>query len=852
VSSDQANRDSRQDAHARRGADAAHDDLTLVRGSPAGGVERDQLVTDNSLQRLEDDQTLVLQPATWRAASDQVVVGNIPQRSPGFQPRPYLLGQLNRVGRGSSVLQVVTGRRGVGKTQLVAAYAQAKLAEGWRLVAWVNASDTGSLLAGLAAVADAAGLRGGGSARDTAQAGRMVRNLLQADGDRCLLVFDGAEDPDVLRPFLPVSGAAQALITSTGQSLENLGTSVSVNVFSAEEALSLLNERTGLTDEEGAAVVAAELGHLPLALAQAAAVIAGRHLGYRAYLEGLRTLPVREYLMRQGGPSYPHGVAEAVLLSLDAVRAGEHGDVCTGLMEIMAVLSGGGVRRELLYAAGRAGVLARRRRRSRVTAELVDWALGRLAERSLLNVSLDGQTVIAHRLVMQVIRDGLARQMRLTAVYRAAASLLDTRAAALASSQAHAAIRDIIEQVRTLRQNAVGPALETDGGLARMVLSLRFWALYHLNKLGDSASQAIAVGEPLVSDFERLLGPDHPDTLTARDSLATAYQAAGRAAEAIPLYERTLAACERLLGADHPRTLNSRGSLAAAYRNAGRVSEAIPLLERTVVGQEKVLGPDHPNTLTAQGNLANAYRNVGRTAEAIPLVGKILADQERMLGPDHPNTLTTLNNLAAAYREAGGVAEAIPLFEHTLASRERLLGTDHPGTLTTRHNLANAYRDAGRAAEAIPLFEQALATCERLRGPDHPRTLSSQNGLAAAYRDAGRAAEAIPLLERTLAAQERLLGADHPNTVSTREYLNLAHQEAGRAQKGSQAPPHDPVQGVLDDDGDIDGEGAADPDPNPEPEGDAGGDFDGLGQRVGECDGSVRTVGDADGTYRGT
>ena len=781
MSSDQADRDAEQETHGGRDVHATPDDMTLVLGSLPSGAASGQVVTGNFPQQLADDTALIVPPPSWGAVSDQLVVGDIPQRPQGFQPRPYLMAQLNQTGPEPSMARVVTGRRGVGKTQLAAAYAQVKQVAGWRLVAWVNASDTSNLLAGLGAVADAAGLRRDGSAYDAADAGLMVRRLLEADGDRCLLVFDDAEDPDVLRPFVPASGTARVLLTTTRQSVEDLGISIPVDVFDADEAHALLVERTGLTDEEGAAAVAAELGHLPLALAQATPVIAARRWGYRAYLERLQAVPVQEYLMRQEGPPYPQGVAEAVLLSLEAVPVGDRAGGCTGILEMMSVLSGGGVRRELLHAAGRAGALARRRRRPRVSSELVDRALERLAERSLLNFSVNGQTVIAHRLVMQVVHDVLARQMRLTALYRAAASVLDTRAAALAGSPDRAAGRDILEQMRTLQEEA-GSAAGADDELARMLLSLSFWELYHLNKLGGSAPQAIAVGEPLVADFERALGLDHPDTLTARDNLAAAYVAAGRAAEAIPLYEGTLAICERLWGADHPRTLNSRGSLAAAYGNAGRVSEAIPLLEQTLAGRGRALGPDHPDTLITRRNLANAYRDAGRVTEAIPLVEKILADQERVLGPDHPDTLTTLNNLGAAYRDAGWVAEAIPLLELTLAARERLLGADHTSTLTTLHNLAKAYWDAGRVAEATRLFERALAACERLLGPDHDRTLSSRDSLAAAYRDTGRAAEAIPLFERNLAACERRPGADDPRTLSARENLIAARLEAAQAE----------------------------------------------------------------------
>jgi len=501
-------------------------------------------------------------------------------------------------------------------------------------------------------------------------------------------------------------------------------------------------------------------------------VIATQHLGYQTYLDRLRAQPTEEH----PAEPYPQGVAQAVLLSLDMIRASDQSGVCAALMAMTAVLSAAGVRKDLLQAAGQAGVLVSSGHR--VATALVDRALEHLADWSLLSFSLDGRTVIVHRLVSRVIREELSRSHRLTMVCRRAASLLEARAHALAGSPDRLAIRDIPEQVTALA-SAARP--EADEELARVLLRLRFFALYHLIELGDSATQAVAVGEPLTADLERILGPDHPDTLNSRNSLAAAYQAAGRVADAIPLFEQTLVGRERLLGPEHPDTLTSQNNLAAAYEDAGRGAEARLLYELTLAARERLLGADHPSTLNSRGNLAASYREAGRVADAIPLLEQTLAARQRVLGPDHPDTMNSRNNLAAAYREAGRVADAIPLVERTLATRERLLGANHPSTLNSRNNLAAAYRETGRVGEAIPLYERNLAACERLLGVDHPRTLGTRNNLAAAYRAVGRVDEAILLFEQTLAARERLLGPDHPDTVTTRKKLALAYQDVDRA-----------------------------------------------------------------------
>jgi tetratricopeptide (TPR) repeat protein len=796
-----------------------------------GDVEQDTRIEQN-IGATAQDLTVVFQqvadvtaprdpgPPPQRAPSPQIVVGDIPRAPPGFQPRPDLLARLDQSETGTSVIHPVTGNRGLGCTQLAAAYARAKLAAEWRFVVWVNAADMGSLMAGLAAAADVPGFSAGGSWRDTADAGRALRHRLEADGDRCLLVFDDAEDPDELRPFVPANGAARILIVGTRPSTTDLGTSVPVDVFSADEAVAFLTRRTGLEDEAGAAAVAAKLEHQPLALALAAAVIAWQDLGYATYLEWLRAVSTPVSPIHEEEPPIPHGIVEAVLLSLEAIRAADRTGLCTRVMEMMAVMSASGIRRELL-AAGRGGELVIGGHR--VTAALADRVLAQLAERSLLTFSLDGRRVVAHRLVTQVVRDEMAWQKRLTTVGRAAASVLEARAQSLDASQERLAVRDISQQVTALVENTAPSLGEADAELTKALLRLRFLVLYHLIELGDSATQAVTLGEPLTGDLHRALGPDHPDTLNSRNSLAAAYQAAGRAddairlfqqtlvsrvrllgpghpdtqtsqnnlaaayqdagrvAEAILLFELTLAARERLLGVGHPSTLNSQGNLAAAYRDAGQTDDAISLLEQTLSGRERLLGTDHPDTLSSRNSLANAYRDAGRAAEAVSLMEQTVAVRERLLGADHAKTLASRNNLAAAYRDAGRIDDAVPLFERTLAARERLLGDDHPSTLNSRNNLANAYRDAGRAPEAVPLAEQVLSACERLLGASDAKTLASRANLAAAYRDAGRVGEAIALMEETLAARERLLGADHRSTLTSRCSLATAYLKAGRA-----------------------------------------------------------------------
>ena len=308
------------------------------------------------------------------------------------------------------------------------------------------------------------------------------------------------------------------------------------------------------------------------------------------------------------------------------------------------------------------------------------------------------------------------------------------------------------------------------------VWALAGLACVHAGRFGEAEPLLVRALETR----ERVLGAEHPDTLTSVNNLAWLYERQGRYGEAEPSYLRALAGCERVLGAEHPDTLTSVNNLAGLYRSQGRFGEAEPLYLRALAAKERVLGAEHPSTLTSVNNLAGLYESQGRLGEAEPLLARALETRERVLGAEHPDTLTSVNNLAGLYRSQGRYGEAEGLYLRALAGRERVLGVEHPSTLTSVNNLAALYESQGRFGEAEPLYLRALAGSERVLGAEHPSTLTSVNNLAGLYESQGRLGEAEPLYLRALAGCERVLGVEHPSTLTSVNNLAVLRYRQGR------------------------------------------------------------------------
>jgi hypothetical protein len=115
-----------------------------------------------------------------------------------------------------------------------------------------------------------------------------------------------------------------------------------------------------------------------------------------------------------------------------------------------------------------------------------------------------------------------------------------------------------------------------------------------VSSIGDSQQKSKALNEELLARRRRVLGEDHPDTLSAALDLANDLSNLGDYQAARRLDEGILARRREVLGEDHPDTLTSASNLARDLSNLGDHQAARELDEDTLARRREVLGADHP------------------------------------------------------------------------------------------------------------------------------------------------------------------------------------------------------------------------------------------------------------------
>ncbi|MGY1760144.1 FxSxx-COOH system tetratricopeptide repeat protein [Geodermatophilus sp. SYSU D00779] len=730
-------------------------------------------------------------PAVWR----------VPPRNPHFTGRDGMLAELRRrlrAGEGTLVVQALHGLGGVGKTQLALEYAH-RFAADYDVVWWIDAEQPVLIPEQFARLAESLDLAAGATVTDTAD--RLLAELRHRD--RWLLIFDNAERPADIAAYRP-GGAGHLLITSRNPGWGALGGRIEVDVLARAETIALLQARIPALSEELADELAAELGDLPLAAAQAAGYLEQTDLSPAHYLRRLREH--RATLLARGEVvGYSGRLDTTWALSLERLRCENRAAVA--LLELAAFVAPEPIPLRLFTA--HAALLEEPVRTVAADPDALADTVGALVGYSLARRSPDAFQL--HRLVQAVIRHRLTPERQRATAEQVLALLVAAHPGDPDDPAGWAAYAALAPHVL-----ATAPRGDRSPAHRHLVLDTAAYLQAHSD---SHASRAVA--EPLLARWRAILGPDHPDILTAASTLTRALVSLGKAEPARSLGEDTLRRCGRVLGPDHPSTLSAAAALTRALVQLGEAEPARALGQDTLVrcrrvfgpeharslwsatgvtlalaqlgkgeparalGQDtlrrcrRVLGPDHATALAAAGALTAALVESGEAEPARTLGQDTLQRSRRVLGPDHATTLSTATALTLALTQVGDAEAACTLGQDTLQRSRRTLGLGHTTTVRSATSLSHALAQLGEAESARALGQDTLQRCRREFGPDHSITLWAATGLTLALGHLGDGATARILGQDTLRRSRRVLGPEHPLTQYLTQAASRCHLPPG-------------------------------------------------------------------------
>ncbi|WP_051711435.1 hypothetical protein [Streptomyces sp. NRRL S-350] len=747
-------------------------------------------------------------PAAWPHQ-----VGAVPNTAHCFQRRAVL----DTPGTPARC-RILVGSAGVGKTQLAVHEARTAWQAGeLDLLVWVTA---GSRAAILAAYARAIAEITGSEPADPEQGAREFLAWLRPGGAgetvRRLIVLDGLVDPDDLRGLWPPDQpAGRTLVTTWRRDLarEGLGRQVvTVPSFSSAEAFGYLTAVLAASGRfeppERLEALARELGHLPLALAQAAAYLGGTGLSCADYLRLLSDAGRRLADLVPDPGGLPDGQSLPLPYAWDLAleRADALAPVGTArrLMELVAPLASDGIPAAVLTAA--VGYLDQQRidrpaddvepdgRAARTLALLHRW--------SLLDYDPADphRSVRVHPMVQRAVREGVPASRAAEPVGVAADLLLvaSRKSADEANSMAFFLVPPR-EQAPHLRSRALDFPPD--------VLRSNVEALTR-----NDPALMLGSGEPGVRYGWSTGRELHGLVFRVGDTLADD----GRPQAALDYFEALLPTTADRLGARHESVTKLRGRIARLRAESGDPTAAITGYRRMIDDQLALLAPEYElypaqrirlveEVTELRYRLAHWLEQAGDVPGVARVYRDLLADDGYLAavgGRSGPPDFTLRRDAAEWRGKAGDAAGAVVAYRGLVDEQFRMRGREDPGTFDTRFRFGHWLGESGDARGAVTVLTDLLDDQLRLESREiaqgardtrsNPYAVATDSDRSAIFRtraalarrrgQSGDPRGAVALLSDLLNEQLRVLRPDHPDLAATRQALGY-WQEQSRSRR---------------------------------------------------------------------
>ncbi|MGW6404115.1 DUF7779 domain-containing protein [Streptomyces sp. NPDC055134] len=730
-------------------------------------------------------------------------VGVIPRRAYAFQDRleAEQLAARPTGANGSATSIVLTGLGGLGKTQIAAEYARSVEAD-LDVLLWITATSRSAIVT---AYAEAASQLYNVDPQDPERAAQQFLQRLDAAGQpalRWLIVLDNLADNEYLKHpdyayLLPPAGqSGRTVITTRRRETSPFPEEylfVDVPAFDNDTAVAYLDghlSRRGRHHEstDQLSGLASDLGHLPLALAQAAAYLVTVGMSCAEYRR--RWASTKMAMLLPDHSSLPDGQAMTVAttwaISIEYANRLSH--LAEPMLSLTAMLAPDGIPHAVLHAAPARKFLASAQADDKTPTEqlLPSTDDSSAALRALHRLSLidhdatdPASTVRVHRLVQHATRDALAPDLAETCARSAADALCATWNDDACAPEPGTRLDEALRVNALALIGCANDALWDDTD-AHAVVSLPGISL------GGAGHFTAATGyfEKLVAEAKNRLG-DHSDVLRRFRRLhGQAQRVAGDARGAVTtltgVTDEWTAMLQTSAEVGMSEYTEAMRHLALAQGDSGERAAALDTLTALLHTVDSDSVPPL-GLLRVRHEYAMWLLESGQTARAREAYELVLEDKISLLGPEDVESLITRFEIARLKMLTQHLDEAAADFKALLPTMRRVLGPEDPQTLKTMEEAAHCQAVAEQDPRiAFHGLTECLAVRLRTQEATSPAVLHTRMNLIM-WRSMTRihtnapewdgADQDVEDMRRLLDDMEKALSPETPMLNQTRRYL---------------------------------------------------------------------------------
>ncbi len=713
------------------------------------------------------------------------------RRNPFFTGRKEVLTDLYVTLRGRNTVAVplaISGLGGIGKTQIAIEYAH-RYANDYQAIFWINATAHDTLSADFVMLASWLDLPERRE-QDQDTVGRAVKRWLMTHTD-WLLILDNADNLETIVGFLPPHDTGHVLLTTRLQASGTIAHCIEVEKMEIEEGVMFLLRRGKVIAPDAsfdevmkesrtqAAEIVAILDGLPLALDQAGAYIEETRCGLSQYLN-LYATRRKELLLRRGASLIDHPDSVAATWSLSFQQVEQESPAAADLLRLLAFLDSEAIPEEIItLGAAELGPVLRA-----VASDplQVDRLIELLLRYSLIRRAPEAKSLSMHRLVQEVLRDGMERDTQKVWAERAIRAM----------NRAFPYVEPQIWQLQTWQPQILEKCQHCLPHVQRCATMSNEYALAfpEAARLFNEAASYLGIrARYRQAEFlllraltirQQILKAHHPDTARTLNDLGGLYLNAGKYRESEPLLQEALEIRLGVLGEEHPDTAQTLYNLASLYRTRGDYAKAEPLFLQALRIREATLGVASPLVAQSYYGLAKLYYSQGKYLQAEKFCEQSLRIRKQLFGENHLILASTLSVMAKIYQGQNKLDQAEEMNMHALRIRESFSGEDHPHVATIINSLIEIYHAEGRYREAELLIARSLSIQEQSLGSEHPYMAYSFSNRAENFFLQGDYVQAEFYYKKALIIREQRLGLDHPHTASTYYALARLYSAAER------------------------------------------------------------------------